>query len=89
MLTNTYTTLQYLHPHSLPTYQKDIISKIFKGITNNHRWSQSHQQTQATYIQEKDIKMSIRLIYIEDTSEKVRRILRSHRVRSTLFTENN
>ena len=69
-------------------YQEGIISKIFKGITNNHRWSQSQQQTQATYIQENDIKMSIKLIYIEDTSEKVRLILRSHRVRSPLFTEN-
>ena len=32
--------------------------------------------------------MSINLPYVEGTSEKLRRILRSHKVRSTFYTEN-
>ena len=39
-------------------YQESIISKIFKGIANNHSLSQS-KQTQATDIQEEKIKISI------------------------------
>ena len=31
-------------------YQENIISKIFKRITNDHNLSQSQQQTQATDI---------------------------------------
>ena len=42
---------------------------------------------QATDIQEKKIRMSITFPYIEGTSEKLRRILRSHKVRSTLYTK--
>ena len=31
-------------------YQEIIISKVLKGIPNNHSLSQSQEQTQATYI---------------------------------------
>ena len=41
-------------------FQESITSKIFQRITNNHNLSQSQQQTQATYTQEKDIKMSLK-----------------------------
>ena len=68
-------------------YQENIISKIFWRITNNHSLPQSQQLMQATDIQEKKIRMSITFPYIEGTSEKLRRILRSHKVRSTLYTK--
>ena len=68
-------------------YQKSIISKIFKRITNNHSLPQSQQLTQATDIQEEEIRISINLPYVEGTSEKLRRILRSHKIRSTFYTE--
>ena len=32
--------------------------------------------------------MSINLSYVEGTSEKIRRILRSYKIRSTFYTEN-
>ena len=69
-------------------YQESIISKIFKRITNSHSLPQSQQQTQATDTQEGEIRMNINLLYVEDTSEKLWRILRSHKIRSTLYTEN-
>ena len=43
---------------------------------------------EATYIQEEEIRMSINLLYIEGTSEKLWRILRSHKIRSTFYIEN-
>ena len=94
-------TDQYLHKDNLHKenarikqvlkengYQESIISKIFKRIINNHSWPQLQQQTQAADIQEEGIKMSINLPYVEGTSEKLRRILRSHKIRSTFYTEN-
>ena len=42
---------------------------------------------QATDIQEEEIRISINLPYVEGTSEKLRRILRSHKIRSTFYTE--
>ena len=33
--------------------------------------------------------MSINLMYVEGTNEKLRCILRSHKIRSTFYTENN
>ena len=70
-------------------YQESIISKIFKRITdNNHSLPQSQQLTQATDIQEEEIRMSINLTYIEGISEKLRRISRSHKIRSTFCSEN-
>ena len=69
-------------------YQESIISKTFRRITNNHSLPQLQQQTQAADIQEEDIKMSINLPYVEGTSAKLRRILRSHKIRSTCYTEN-
>ena len=68
-------------------YRESIINKIFRRITNNHSLPQSQQLTQATDIQEEEIKTSINLRYVEGTSEKLRRILRSHKIRSTFYTE--
>ena len=68
-------------------YQESIINKIFRRVTNNHSLPQSQQLTQATDIQEKEIRMSINLPYVEATSEKLRRILRSHKIRWTFYTE--
>ena len=69
-------------------YQENIISKIFKRITNNHSLPQLRQQMQAADIQEEEIRMSINLPYVDGTSEKLQRILRSHKIRSTFYTEN-
>ena len=66
---------------------KALLVKSFKRITNNHSLSQSQQQTQATDIQEEEIRMSINSLYVEGTSEKLRHILRSHKIRSTFYTE--
>ena len=64
-------------------YQESIICKIFKRITKNHSFPQSQQQAQAIDIQEvQKIRMSGNLPYVEVTSEKLRRILRSHEIRS-------
>ena len=48
---------------------------------------QSQELTQATYIQEEEIIMSINLPYVEGISEKLWRILRSHKRRLTFYTE--
>ena len=68
-------------------YRESIINKIFRRITNNHSLPQSQQLTQATDIQEEEIRISINLPYVEGTSEKLRRILRSHKTRSTFYNE--
>ena len=69
-------------------YQESIISKIFNRITNNHSLSQSQQQTEATDVQVEEIRMRINLRYVEGASEELRRIIRSHEIRSTFYTEN-
>ena len=69
-------------------YQESIISKIFKRITNNRYLPQSQQLTQATDIQEEEIKKGINLPYVEGTCEKLSRILRSNKIRSTFCIEN-
>ena len=69
-------------------YQESIISKIFKRITNNRSLPQLQQQMQAADIQEEEIQMSINLQYVEGTSEKLWRILRSNEIRLTFYTEN-
>ena len=68
-------------------YQESIINKIFRRITNNNSLPQSQQLTQATDIQEEEIRMSINLPYVEGTSEKLWRLLRSNKIRSTFYTE--
>ena len=68
-------------------YQENVVSKIFRRITNNHSLPLSQQLTQATDIQEQEIRMSINLPYVEGTSEKLRCILRSHKIGSTFNTE--
>ena len=60
-------------------------NRIFKRITINHILPQL--QMQATYIQKEEIRMSIKLSYVEGTSEKLRRILSSHKIRSAFYTE--
>ena len=42
-------------------YRESIISKIFKRITNNHRWPQSQQLMQPADIQGEKIRISINL----------------------------
>ena len=69
-------------------YLESIISKNFRRIANNHSLSQSQKLTQTTDIQDEEIRMSTNLPYVEGTSEKLRRILRSHKIRSTFYTEN-
>ena len=70
-------------------YQESFISKIFKRITNNYSLSRSQQQMQAKDTQEEEIKiMSINLPLIENATENLRPILRSHKTSSTFFTEN-
>ena len=64
-------------------YRESIINKIFRRITNNHSLPQSQLLTQATDIQEEEIRISINLPYVEGTSEK----LRSHKIISTFYTE--
>ena len=56
-------------------YQESISSKIFKRITNNDSLPQPQQQTQATDIQDEEIRMSINLLYVKGTSEKLGCIL--------------
>ena len=68
-------------------YQEGIICRIFKRITNNHSLPQSQQLMQATYIEEEEIRMSINLPYLEGASEKLWHILRSHKIRSTFYSE--
>ena len=68
-------------------YRESIINKIFRRITNNHSLPQSQQLTQATDIQEEEIRISINLPYVEGSSEKLQRILGSHKIRSTFYTE--
>ena len=68
-------------------YQESIISKIFKRITNNHSLSQPQQQTQATDIQEEEIRMSINLQYVEGIGKKQRRELKSHKIKSIFYTK--
>ena len=68
-------------------YQESVISKIVNRITNNPSLSQAQRQTQVKDIQEEKIEISINLPYNEGTSEKLRCILRSHKIRSISYTE--
>ena len=49
---------------------------------------QSQQLKQAADIQGDEIRMSINLPYFKVTSKKLRRIRRSHKIKSTFCTEN-
>ena len=64
-------------------YQESIFSEFFKRITDNHSLTQAQQQTQSTGVQE----MSIKLPYVEDTIERLQRILRSNKIRTTFYIE--
>ena len=48
---------------------------------------QLQQLMQATDIQEEEIRMSINLPFVEGTSEKLRHIVRSHKIKSTFYIE--
>ena len=48
---------------------------------------QSQELLQTTDIQEEQISMSINLPYAEGTSEKLQRMPRFHKIRSTFYTE--
>ena len=61
-------------------YQESNISKIFKRIINNHGLPQSQQQIEARDIQKEVIKIIINLSHVQGTSEKLRRILRFHKI---------
>ena len=65
-----------------------MICKIFQRITNNQSLPQSQKQTHATDIQKEEIRMSINLRFVEGTSEKLRRMLRSEKIRFPFYTEN-
>ena len=69
-------------------YQESIISKILRRIANNHSLSQSQQQTQATNVHKKEIRINKNLPNGQGNSEKLQRFLKSHKIRSTLYTEN-
>ena len=68
-------------------YQESIISKIFKRITNNDSLSQSQQQTKTRDIQGEEIRISINVPHVQGTIEKTTAILKSHKARSTFYTE--
>ena len=68
-------------------YREYIIDKIFRRITNNPSLPQSQQLMQATDVQKEEIRININLPYVDGTSEKLRRILRSHKIRSIFYTE--
>ena len=63
------------------------INKAFRRITNNHSLPQSQQLTQVSDIQGEEIRMSINFSYVEGTSEKLWCVFRSHKIRSTFYTE--
>ena len=67
-------------------YQESIISKIYERTTKDHSLSQ--QQLQDLDIQEMMIETSPNLPYVKGASEKLQRILISHKVRSVFHTEN-
>ena len=94
----THTDLYlYYSSHHQASWNKSVVcsffSRVYSIITNidhltyNNSLSQSQQQIQATDIQEEEIRMSLNLPHVEGTSEKLRHILRSHKVISTLYTE--
>ena len=46
-----------------------------------------HNNKRKPQISKRKIRMSINLLYVEGTTEKLRRILRSHKIRSTFYAE--
>ena len=47
----------------------------------------SHNNKRKSHIQEEEIGRRINLPYVEDTSKKLRRMLKSHKIRSTFYTK--
>ena len=74
---------------------KQVARKVFNGaysiITNkddSQLVSVTIANTRAIDFQEKEIRMGINLPYVEGTNEKLLRILRSLKIRSTFCSEN-
>ena len=59
-----------------------------ESLYNNYIFPQSQQQTQATDIQEEEIRMGINLPYVKVFSEKLQLKLGTHRTRFIFDTEN-
>ena len=57
--------------------RKTLLVKSLRKLLINHSLSQSKRQAQATDIQEEEVRMSINLPYVENTSEKLRRTVKS------------
>ena len=68
-------------------YQEGITREIFKKITNNHCLFHSKQQAKSLDLPKAEIRMSVNLPYVEGASEKLQRMLRSHKIRSTFYNE--
>ena len=71
--------------------RKALLVKTLRELLTTtvcHSLPQSQQQMHALDIHEEEIRMSRNLLYVEGTSEKLRCILRSHKIRSTFCTEN-
>ena len=62
-------------------YQEHIVSKIFTRINNK-------QHTKLRGIDEEKVRMSINALYVEGATEKLRHILKSHKISSFFFIEN-
>ena len=57
-------------------HQENFSSTMLKRITNNQSLSQSSTQTQAADVQQKEIRVSINLPYVEWAIEKLQCILK-------------
>ena len=66
-----------------------LLIKFLREVLTITSLSRSQQQMQATDIQEEEIRiMSMNLPLTENTTENLRPIIRSHKTRSTFYTEN-
>ena len=61
--------------------RKTLLVKSLR-VTDSHSMSHSQQQTQATEFQDEEIRINANLPCLEVSSEKLRHILRSHKIRS-------
>ena len=90
--------LPYLRQYNFQNFGKDLlitfilffreallIKSLQELLTTTACLSQ--KQTQTTDIKEEETRMSINLRYIEGTIEKLRRMLKSQKIKSTFYTE--
>ena len=66
---------------------ENVVDATYQRITNNHILFQSKQQTQATDIQDEEIRTCVNSPNVESNSEKLWVLPRSHKIRSTFYTE--